>query len=479
MDIHILRQQGLSIRKIANLRKISRNAVRRALRSTTPPSGKRQCTKPTKIAPYTAQIDMWLRDEIRSLWSAERIFDELQERGYPGGCTAIRKYVREHRPGKQRTAEARFFVKPGQQVQIDWAEMGTYTIQGISQKVYAFVAVMAWSRQLFIRFTVSMDILSWLDCHVQAFSFFGGVPEETLIDNLKTGVISRAGNTVRWHPKYHELAVALGFQPLAHFPLRPQTKGRVERIVRFVRERFFLGREIVDLDSYNDEALQWLRKKANTRIHRVTKERPDDRFLREKNALHPLIDFDIFLEEARIADAYGYIAFQAVRYSIPHTFARKPVTLHLRLRDLTVLADGKEIARHVYAVKGTRFVNIPEHAVPKPKPRHEQFEILKEQIAERLGECGLRYAKEIESRAPHAPLAFLREVLDRLDDFGADIVEKSIVTLLKFSIIRRNELSQLCYRFGKIPDLKLPIRTTLPQVNIETRDLSGYDEVFA
>jgi len=110
------RQQGLSIRKIATLRHMSRNAVRRALRSTAPPTGKRRRAKGVKLEPYKGLIDTWMRDEVKSQWTAGRIFDELQDRGYGGGRTVVKDYVHEHRPRPPAMAEARFYVKPGQQV---------------------------------------------------------------------------------------------------------------------------------------------------------------------------------------------------------------------------------------------------------------------------------------------------------------------------------------------------------------------------
>jgi transposase len=258
MDYHILRLQGLSIRKIAVLRGVRRNAVRRALRSMAPPTGKRQRAKGVALEPYKQQIAAWLSNEVTSQWTAERIFDELQERGYNGGRTVVKEYVRENRPRKESMGEARFYVKPGQQLQVDWGDMGVVSIGGVERKLYAFVAIMAWSRQLFVCFTTDMQLLTWLDCHRRAFAFFGGVPSEVLIDNLKTGVLSRAGGTVRWHPSYEALAVGYGFRPIAHFPMRPKTKGRVERIVRFVRERFVTGRLVSSLDAFNSEALIWL-----------------------------------------------------------------------------------------------------------------------------------------------------------------------------------------------------------------------------
>ena len=149
MNIHILRQQGLSIRKIAALRGVSRNAVRRALRSSAPPSGKRQRTRGAKLQSFTGMIDAWLRDPVKSQWTAARIFDEIQDRGYEGGHTVLKEYVHLHRPKPPVIAEARFLVKPGQQVQVDWAEMGPTSVGGVTRKLYAFVAILAWSRTLF------------------------------------------------------------------------------------------------------------------------------------------------------------------------------------------------------------------------------------------------------------------------------------------------------------------------------------------
>jgi transposase len=479
MDIHILRQQGLSIRKIAALRQMSRNAVRRALRSTAPPTGKRRRVKGVKLERYKNLIDTWLCDEVTSQWTAERIFDELQDRGYTGGRTVVKDYVHGRRPRPKPMAESRFYVKPGQQIQVDWAEMGPVTIGGVVVKVYAFVAIMAWSRELFVRFTTDMKLLTWLDCHYRAFEFFGGVPLDVLIDNLKTGVISRAGATVRWHPKYEALAVGLGFRPIAHFPMRPKTKGRVERIVRFARERFFIGRQVVDLERLNDEAVQWLHRRANARVHRVTRERPCDRFVIERRALKPLREYDIVLEETRVADAYALASVDGVRYSVPAAFARRTLTLQLRPETLSFVLDGEVIAEHRYARPEQRLVQDPSHLPPRPQPRHDRFAGLSDRVAERFGVLGRRYAELVEKRAPHAPLAILNEVLDREKDYGADLVGGVLESLLQCRLVKRGALSKLCHRLGKIPRLEVTTDIALPQIEVERRPLAIYDEAAA
>jgi len=144
MDFHTLRMQGLSIRKIAALRGVSRNAVRRALRSSQAPTGKRKRAKGVKLAPYAGPIARWLADPVQSLWSGERIFDELQLIGHGGGKTVLKDYLHRVRC-KPQPAEQRFYVRPGQQMQFDWGELGAIDIAAHRTKLYVFVAVMAWS----------------------------------------------------------------------------------------------------------------------------------------------------------------------------------------------------------------------------------------------------------------------------------------------------------------------------------------------
>jgi transposase len=479
MNIHILKQQGLSIRKIAAVLGVSRNAVRRALRAKTVPTGSRRRLRGVKLSPYTAQIGAWMRDDAKRHWTAERIFDELQTLGYDGGRTVLKEYVATVRPRKPTMGEARFYVKPGQQMQVDWGEMGRVSIGGVERKVYAFVAIMAWSRALFICATTDMQLLTWLDCHRRAFEFFGGVPREVLIDNLKTGVASRAGKTIQWHASYNELAVGFGFRPLAHFPMRPKTKGRVERIVRFARERFFAGREIADLSQTNLEALQWLRERANTRVHRITRERPCDRFEIERAALAPLHEYDVVLEQTRIADAYGLVNVKGVRYSVPAMHARKPAIVQVRVDSLRILIDGEIVAQHGYPAPGVRLVQDPKHLPPKPEPRHDAFTRLGNLVTERLGEIGRQYVHEVERKAPHAPLAILREILERHDEYGTAVLQSALQSVLEFEIVKRGTVSRLCERFGAIPGLNLTTTGVLPQIHVEQRHLSVYDGTAA
>jgi hypothetical protein len=361
-------------------------------------------------------------------------------------------------------------------MQVDWGELGVIECGPHRFKVYVFVAVMARSRALFVRFTTDMQMLTWLDCHRRAFEFFGGVPNEVLVDNLKTAVTARAGKTVVWNKRYEAFAVAHQFIPKACWPARPKTKGRVERMVRFVRERFYLGREVNDFKQLNLEAERWLIERANRRLHRTTREMPQSRLAYEQTLLKSVPEFDLVIEEPRVADAYGLVRYRGVRYSVPEENARAPVMLQLRRVSLSIVADGKIVARHHYAPPGVYLMQDLAH-LPKPlAPRHDRFAELGQQVAREFGELGRSYVALVEKRAPHAPLAVLREVLERHDEFGRDLVAAVLHQLVSAGIAKRHFLSQLCYRQRRVP--RLPRRPgCVPVIAVEQRPLAVYDQV--
>ena len=191
-------------------------------------------------------------------------------------------------------------------------------------------------------------------------------------------------------------------------------------------------------------------------------------------------EYDVVLEASRVADAYALVSFNGVRYSVPAEYARKAIRLQCRLEHLTFVIDGAVVAQHRYPAYEVRLVQNHQHLPPLPSPRHEQFARLGEAIVDRLGEVGRRYVEAIELKAPHAPLALLREVLERHDEYVAIIVTGSIESLLQFAVVKRGTLTPLCHRFGGTPRVALPMMTSpLPHVDVEQRSLASYDVAAA
>lgn len=162
----------------------------------------------------------------------------VRERGYAGSVSHFRHQVARLRPRPAAEAYLRLQTLPGEQAQVHWAHFGEIPIGRARRRLVAFVMVLSWSRRLFVRFFVDQRTASFLRGHVEAFGAFGGVPSVALYDNLKSVVLEREGDTVRFHPTIAALARHYCFQPRPAAPARGNEKGRVERAIRYLRDSF-------------------------------------------------------------------------------------------------------------------------------------------------------------------------------------------------------------------------------------------------
>jgi transposase len=278
VDIVSLHRQGLSIRAIARRLDVSRNTVRAALRRLGPPVRAQQQRPPSKLEPYRDYLLARLA-EFPEL-SAEALFEEIRALGYAGGRSILKEFTRPYRV-RRKEPIVRFETPPGRQAQCDWAHLGTHVIRGELTPLYLFVMILGFSRALYAEVVTRTDTDAFLELHVHAFQTFGGMPEEILYDNQKVVVLSRSSGGPVFHPALLAFAGQFGFRPRLCRPYRARTKGKVERSIGYIRDRFFCGRTFTDIPDLNHQLELWLAK-ANAREHKTTGERPCDRLLREK-----------------------------------------------------------------------------------------------------------------------------------------------------------------------------------------------------
>lgn len=296
MEIEVLKRHGTSIRGIAEATGKSRNTVRRYLRGgqdatkRKPPSIRR----PEKLDPFKGYIVERLKAAAPDTIPAAVLFREIKARGYEGGETRVRDFVRGLRPEPKPDPVVRFETDPGVQMQVDWSKIG----RG-SEQLSVFIATLGWSRMTHIVFCDNEKFDTLLACHEQAFQMFGGVPREVLFDNMKTVVLERNayGQGIhRFHPGMIDYARHTGFLPRLCRPYRAKTKGKVERFIRYLKESFWVPfvascRQTgikPDRQAANAAVKIWLRDVANARVHATTKEVPAERMIVERDCLQPL-----------------------------------------------------------------------------------------------------------------------------------------------------------------------------------------------
>ena len=213
----------------------------------------------------------------------------------PAAQCTVRRYLRTVRPARGRVYQEVHY-EPAQAMQVDWGECGRVQVGDTTRKVSVFVAVLCYSRLMFIEFTLSQRKAEFYRGIVHALAFFGGRPRAIIFDNLKAGVINGSGRSACFHPEFLALCGYFCLQPIACERRDPESKGIVEASVRYIKRNALAGRadELIRFEDYLAFAPLWRDQVANVRIHETTRERPVDRFQKERSLLRalPTIPFD-------------------------------------------------------------------------------------------------------------------------------------------------------------------------------------------
>lgn len=295
---------------------------------------------------------------------ASRLHAMVCVRGYAGSEDHFRHQVAQIRPRPMAEAFLRLRTLPGEQAQIDWAHFGTMTVGRATRPLMAFVAVLSYSRRIFLRFCLDARMENFLRGHEAAFAAWNSLPRVLLYDNLKSAVLERRGDAIRFHPTLLAFAGHYRFEPRPVAVARGNEKGRVERAIRYVRDNFFAARTYRDLDDLNAQAQAWCDGPAAARPC------PEDRamsvraaFEHEQAHLMALPD-NPFPTDERVDVQVGktpYVRFDRNDYSVPHTHVRRTLTVVASPTHVRVLDGANELARHARSFDCKEQVEIKAH----------------------------------------------------------------------------------------------------------------------
>jgi len=236
----------------------------------------RQSTaRPSKLDPFKPTIRRLLEHHP---YSAQQIFQHLTADGFDGGITIVKDYVRTVRlPRKPAFLTLEF--APAECAQVDWGHWHPVPVGNALRRLAFFVMVLAYSRLMYLEFTVSQTMEFFLGAHLNAFEYFGRlVPAKIMVDNLKSAVLKRlTGQAPVFNPRYRDFADHHGFEIVACGVGQGQEKGRVEAGVGYVKKNLLCGLDIPHFSVMNPAARDWLDTIANVRLHGETKEKPRER----------------------------------------------------------------------------------------------------------------------------------------------------------------------------------------------------------
>ena len=281
--------------------------------------------------------------------TASRLYDMVKERGYVGGPDHFRHLISHHRPRPHAEAYLRLVTLVGEQAQVDWAHFGHLDIGHARRPLMAFVMVLSWSRRIFLRFYLDAKMENFLRGHVGAFEAWGGLPRVLLYDNLKSAVLERQGDAIRFHPTLLDFAGHYRYEPRPVAVARGNEKGRVERAIRYIRDSFWPARTFVDLDDLNSQADAWCLGAAADRLCPQDKTMTVREAFAEEQPRLLALPANPYVTSERKEVTVGktpYVRFDLNDYTVPHTQVRKTLTVVADPERVRVLDGAEVVASH-------------------------------------------------------------------------------------------------------------------------------------
>jgi len=465
--------QHLGARQLARQLRLNVKTVRRwRARPYAPRAG---AARASKLDPFKGRIVGWL--DAHPL-SAQQVFQRLCEAGYDGGPSIVKDYVRRIRP-RPRAAFLTLAFAPGEVAQVDWGEWGSIAVGNTRRRLSFFVMVLAYSRQLYVEFTLSQGMEHFLEAHIRAFEALG-VPRKIMVDNLRSAVLEHVrGEPPRFNPRYLDFARHYGFEVVACNVAKGNEKGRVERAVGYVKANFLNARELPDFAALNPAVRLWLETVANVRLHRETQRRPADLWAEERAHLQPVNPrrFDVGRVLAVRADRQFRVTFETNRYSVPARFAGAPLTLKAYPEHLCLYRDQDLVARHVRSYERHQDIADPDHAKALvAQRRHAQdAHALARFLA--LSPQAPTYHEGLLERRGNA-LSHVRKILALADIHGTEAVARAMADALDFAAFSSEYIAHLIQaRARQLPQpsaLVLMRRQDVLELDLPPADLSPY-----
>jgi transposase len=445
---------------IARHLRVHHSVVRRLMRQEGLPAAQRP--RPSVLEDYLPFIvETWKR---YPRLPASRLYEMCVQRGYRGSPGHFRHLVAVHRPRSAAEAYLRLKTLPGEQAQVDWGHFGKVTIGRAKRTLLAFVMVLSYSRRIFLRYFLGQQTENFLRGHEEAFHAWTGVVRVVLYDNLKSAVVERQGDAIRFNPLLVEFARHYRFAPRPVALARGNEKGRVERAIGYIRRSFHLGRGFTDVDDLNRQAREWCDGTASQR-----RWVEDDRltvaeaFQKERALLLPLPDAPFPTEERRELGVgkTPYVRFDLNDYSVPHELSRRTVVLLAGPQTLRILHEGTVVAEHRRSFDRGQQIEDPGHIeglvqAKRQAKEHRGFDRLaaaapeSRELLSQLAQRGCNLG--------HATVCLLR----LLDEFGAERFRGAVREALRRDLPHHHAVRQVLEAGRRAAGLRPAIPVALP-----------------
>ena len=424
-----LYKQGKSQRSISKITKVHRKTVGKII------SRYKESNIETPV-PYNraSKLDEWhnkIIELISKNLSVLRVYEKLQSQGCNASYPLLSSYIRKHKI--QKNTCIRFHTKPGEEVQVDFGAIGKqYDSTDKLRKAYVFNMRLSYSRLDYYEVVFDQKIGTWLQCHINAFNYFAGVPSVIKLDNLRAGIIDSNFYEPIYQTDYKRLADHYGVLLSPCRPYHPEEKGKVESGIKYVKNNFFAGRSFANNKELYLALTAW-QEKANNRIHGTTRKKPRDLFEAEEKSLLKKLPLEEFPDEysyIRKVSKDCHITFENNYYSAPSKYVGMNVRVSVSTKLLKIYVDDFLVATHPRSRQKGIFSTVLSH-YDKYKRQCPGF-----------SEYDNKYSNKMESIGKHAASMLSLIKKEYKGDWHKPV--RGIINLCK--IYDKEIVNKACYR---------------------------------
>jgi transposase len=371
MDILALHRQGCTLREISRKLGIHRNTVNKYINGGKTPQYQKEKRKKSILDPFKQMISDWLEmDNYRASW----VYQQIKDLGFGGCYDTVKGYVRTVKASKRRQAFIRFETIPGLQGQVDWADFKISVGGGADITLYLFVMVLGFSRAMYAELVPRCSLQAFMEAHLRAFRYLGGVPAELLYDNMRHVFMGRQNGHKVINVELVHFANHCIFKPILCPPYSPWIKGKVERPIDYIREGFWRGYAFADIASGNQDLLHWLSHTANRRIHGTHRQPVDMRWQQEAKRLNPVpADYDTAIKVYRTVYKDCMVSYNTNHYHVPPQVIGKKVLLKIKDGAIRIFDDERLLISHAESSDRHRWVIDPGIIEQILAQRHAQL----------------------------------------------------------------------------------------------------------
>lgn len=436
-----LHQQRVPIREICRILKVSRNAVRRLVRS---PETSLDSTSVQKLDEQSEIVLRQLYARCRSnVVRIQELFKEEHQREIP--YSTLTRWVRETqlRPTKRRAGHYDF--GPGEEMEHDTSP---HRLVLGDKKVVAQCAslVFAYSRRIFFQYYPNFTRFEAKAFLVEALAFMGGSCQRCIIDNTSVVLAGGSGHEAIIAPEMAELGRANGFIFKAHAIGHADRKPHVERNFHYAENNFLVAREFTDWKDLNQKARNWCDEVANSKQKKALGMSPDAAFVLEKPYLQPLPKHRVPIHDTlnRQVTVDAFVIVDTNRYSVPERLLGKMLEVHKHLNDIEIFSDRKKIATHSRLLGVRHGKNtLPGHHLPFAKKRAHSGPSIEEK--ELVGQCSLldTYVIALKKRSPKRGVRNLRRLLELKRCYPSSAFHAGLSEASKYGLYDLSRVEQI------------------------------------